>query len=46
LNFLLALIFGAEAPIVRRVDIPIGVSIMALGRKPGIDGDRLASTNT
>jgi len=33
-NFLLALIFGAEAPIVRRVDIPVGVSIMALARKP------------
>jgi SAM-dependent methyltransferase len=34
LNFLLALIFGLEAPIVRRVDIPIGVSILALARKP------------
>jgi hypothetical protein len=33
LNFLLALIFGAEAPIVRRVDIPFGVSILALARK-------------
>jgi SAM-dependent methyltransferase len=34
LNFLLALIFGAEAPIVRRVDIPVGVSILALARHP------------
>lgn len=33
LNFLLAAIFGAEAPIVRRVNIPFGVSIMALARK-------------
>jgi hypothetical protein len=33
-NFLLALIFGAEAPIVRRVNLPIGVSILALARKP------------
>jgi SAM-dependent methyltransferase len=33
LNFLLALIFGAEAPIVRRVNIPFGVSILALARK-------------
>jgi len=32
LNFLLALIFGAEAPIVRRVNIPIGVSILALAQ--------------
>lgn len=34
LNFLLALVFGAEAPIVRRVDIPIGVSVLALAQKP------------
>jgi SAM-dependent methyltransferase len=34
LNFLLAGIFGAEAPIVRRVNIPFGVSILALARKP------------
>jgi SAM-dependent methyltransferase len=34
LNFLLALVFGAEAPIVRRVNIPIGVSILALAQKP------------
>jgi SAM-dependent methyltransferase len=34
LNFVLAMIFGAEAPIVRRVDIPAGVSILALARKP------------
>jgi SAM-dependent methyltransferase len=33
LNFLLALIFGAEAPIVRRVNMPIGVSILALARR-------------
>jgi SAM-dependent methyltransferase len=33
LNFLLAGIFGAEAPIVRRVNIPFGVSILALARK-------------
>jgi SAM-dependent methyltransferase len=36
LNFLLALVFGAEAPIVRRVNIPIGVSILALARKPAV----------
>jgi SAM-dependent methyltransferase len=35
LNFLLAALFGAEAPIVRRVNIPFGVSILALARKPG-----------
>jgi SAM-dependent methyltransferase len=35
LNFLLASIFGAEARIVRRFDLPIGVSILALVRKPG-----------
>jgi len=40
LNFLLALIFGAEAPIVRRVNIPIGVSILALARRPGLE-DRM-----
>jgi SAM-dependent methyltransferase len=33
-NFLLGWIFGIEAPIVRRVDIPFGVSILAVGRKP------------
>jgi SAM-dependent methyltransferase len=33
-NFLLALIFGAEAPIIRRVSIPVGVSIVALAQKP------------
>ena len=33
-NFLLASIFGAEAPIVRRVNLPIGVSILALASKP------------
>ena len=33
LNFLLGWIFGAEAPIVRRVDIPVGVSILALAQK-------------
>jgi SAM-dependent methyltransferase len=32
-NFLLALIFGAEAPIIRRVNIPVGVSILALAQK-------------
>src|SRR5260370_33810042 len=36
LNFLLALIFGAEAPIVRRVDIPVGVVILALARHPAL----------
>ena len=30
LNFVLGWIFGAEAPIVRRIDIPFGVSILAL----------------
>lgn len=34
LNFLLAVIFGAEGPIVRRFNIPIGVSILALARRP------------
>ena len=33
-NFLLGHLFGAEAPIVRRMNIPFGVSIMALARKP------------
>ena len=33
-NFLLGHLFGAEAPIVRRVNIPFGVSILALARKP------------
>ena len=33
-NALLAHVFGAEAPIVRRVNIPFGVSILALARKP------------
>jgi SAM-dependent methyltransferase len=33
-NFLLALIFGAEAPIIRRVNLPVGVSILALAQKP------------
>jgi SAM-dependent methyltransferase len=33
-NFLLGWIFGIEAPIVRRVNIPFGVSILAVGRKP------------
>jgi SAM-dependent methyltransferase len=32
-NFLLATIFGAEAPIVRRINLPIGVSILALASK-------------
>jgi len=30
LNYVLGWIFGAEAPIVRRIDIPFGVSILAL----------------
>jgi SAM-dependent methyltransferase len=34
LNFLLAFIFGSEAPIVRRVDLPVGVSILALAGRP------------
>lgn len=34
LNFLLGWIFAAEAPIVRHVDMPFGVSILALARKP------------
>jgi SAM-dependent methyltransferase len=34
LNVLLARVFGAEAPIVRRMNIPFGVSILALARKP------------
>ncbi len=32
-NFVLATIFGAEAPIVRRVNLPVGVSILALASK-------------
>jgi SAM-dependent methyltransferase len=31
-NFLLGLLFGLEAPIVRRINIPIGVSIVALAQ--------------
>jgi len=46
LNFLLALVFGAEAAIVRRVDIPVGVSILALGRKVGHQVDRLDVTES
>jgi SAM-dependent methyltransferase len=34
LNFLLGWIFAAEAPIVRRFNIPVGVSILALAQKP------------
>jgi SAM-dependent methyltransferase len=34
LNFVLALVFGAEAPILRRFNIPFGVSILALAQKP------------
>ncbi|HET7338283.1 MAG TPA: class I SAM-dependent methyltransferase [Candidatus Dormibacteraeota bacterium] len=34
LNFLLAEVFGAERFVVKQVDIPFGVSIMALARKP------------
>ena len=33
-NFLLGWIFGAEAPIVRRANLPFGVSILALAQKP------------
>jgi SAM-dependent methyltransferase len=33
-NAVLGWIFGAEAPIVRRVNIPVGVSILALAQKP------------
>ncbi len=33
-NFVLGWIFGVEAPIVRRVDIPFGVSILAVAQKP------------
>ena len=36
LNFLLGWVFGAEAPIVRRVNIPVGVSILALAQKPQV----------
>ena len=32
-NFLLAAVFGAEGPILRRVNIPFGVSILALAQK-------------
>ena len=46
LNFLLAMVFGAEAAIVRRVDIPVGVSILAMGRKAGLEGDRVAVTES
>lgn len=34
LNFLLGWIFAAEAPVVRRFNIPVGVSILALAQKP------------
>jgi SAM-dependent methyltransferase len=33
-NFVLGWIFGVEAPIVRRFNLPFGVSILAVGRKP------------
>ena len=33
-NFVLGHLFGAEGPIVRRLDIPFGVSILALAQKP------------
>jgi SAM-dependent methyltransferase len=33
LNVLLAAMFGAEGPILRRMDIPFGVSILALAQK-------------
>lgn len=33
-NFALGHVFGAEAPILRRIDIPFGVSILALARRP------------
>ena len=33
-NFVLGHLFAAEGPIVRRVDIPFGVSILALAQKP------------
>ena len=33
-NTLLGRIFGLEAPIVRRMDLPFGVSILALAQKP------------
>jgi SAM-dependent methyltransferase len=33
-NFVLGHLFGAEGPILRRVDIPFGVSILALAQKP------------
>lgn len=32
-NFLLAAVFGAEGPILRRMNIPFGVSILALAQK-------------
>jgi SAM-dependent methyltransferase len=34
LNFLLGHVFGAERFVVRQLDLPFGVSIMALARKP------------
>jgi hypothetical protein len=37
LNFLLGHVFGAERFMVNRFDIPFGVSIMALARKPLAD---------
>jgi SAM-dependent methyltransferase len=35
LNALLARVFAAEAPLVARVDLPVGVSILGLATKPG-----------
>ena len=32
-NFLLAAVFGAEGPILRRMNIPLGVSILALAQR-------------
>jgi len=34
LNFVLGHVFGAEGSVLRHVDIPIGVSVLALARKP------------
>ena len=33
-NVALSAVFGAEGAIIKRIDIPFGVSLLALGRKP------------
>ncbi|HSS60964.1 MAG TPA: methyltransferase domain-containing protein [Candidatus Limnocylindrales bacterium] len=45
LNQALGWVFGAEAAVLKRADIPFGVSILALARKPAIPSVGLADTS-